>query len=416
MTKDLNAMNVSSTRDNKPRKNDEETKQKSGGKSVRFSRQMISDIYFIERVSKQHAKELFYSEKDIIGFQIDAIKKGQRKQRRNRERQVIRSNSDGKVETSSRRDSEELDDSSSEQKKSRKSTKKRSKDVGASRRYSNDDAPDYEQRTASDESRKKESKDELTEKRKARKKSSSKRRESDSSSSSSGSSSKKKISDMSETPRKALTQEQLLEKAMLWRQTAKYKEDSDKLDSTASGSNISLEPWTQDMLMTKAKQWHETVASKVAASTPEKKPAKTSETTKSMALHLIRDAKESISSDKLKKEPPPEEKGEKKMSKTTKQVAFMLARDAKEATSSATLEEPKSDDDESIELTDLVEREKATASKIAMSQDELLAQATEKRKEKEEAESAFGMLRGIARSTMVSQTFQKMTMEKSTQP
>lgn len=75
------------------RKNDEEkTASSRGSKSERFSRQMISDIFFIERLEKKYVKELFYTEKDIIGFQIDAMRKGDRKARRNREqRQVARS-------------------------------------------------------------------------------------------------------------------------------------------------------------------------------------------------------------------------------------------------------------------------------------------------------------------------------------
>jgi hypothetical protein len=104
---------------------------KSEEKSVKFSRQMISDIFFLSRNLKSNTlrKNSFTQKKDIIGFQIDAMRKGERKARRNRERKMNRSSLDGKVSASRDKDD---DDISSKSKKSHKSCeKKRSKDPSA---------------------------------------------------------------------------------------------------------------------------------------------------------------------------------------------------------------------------------------------------------------------------------------------
>jgi len=436
---DLAIMNAGS-RDNKISKDNGEIK-KSGGKSVQFSRQMISDIFFIERIEKKHVRELFYSEKDIIGFQIDAMRKGERKARRNRERQVARSNSDGKVTASMRRDPADNDSSSMGKKSKKSSKKKKNKDDSRSRRrFSNDDAPDYEPRTASDESLKKKSRDPLDEssgKAQKKKSSSSKRRDSGASDSSTGSASKSE----KKAERETLTQDQLLEKAMHWRKSTNHKEDSEKLDKdTSKGTNIALEPWTQDMLVSKAKEWGEAISSKVAASTPTKKPTTTSAKTKQLAFLLAKNARESVSAEKLSEEPrippKPEEKPlsqkikeppmpKKNISSNTKQLAFMLAREAKEVPSSSSLEDlplsdndeddndDEDDDEESMELSDLALEVKVTES-MHLSQNDFLAEAMEKQKAQEEAANPFNRLRGIAQSIMVSQAFQNLTMEAET--
>jgi hypothetical protein len=396
--------------------------EKSEEKSVKFSRQMISDIFFIEKLEKQYVKELFYTEKDIIGFQIDAMRKGERKARRNRERKMNRSSSDGKVGASRDKDD---DDASSRSKKSHKSSeKKRSKDPSARRRYSNDDAPNYEPQQASE---RKKSKDPL---RSSTKKSSgtTKRRGSDSSSSSTSEPSTKP---KSTGTRDTLTQDQLLEKAMQWRKAANYRDDSDKLDPTitkqgSSQGNIAIEPWTQDMLVTKAKKWGETLSNSVVGGTVEKKdPPKPSAKTKQMAFLLAEDAKESTSLEnipekksayvppKLKESPTPE----KKLSSDTQQLLIMLAREAKETVSSNSLEELSlSDDEASVELSELV-TEANLVEEMHWSQNDFLTEAIERQKAREEAAKPINLLRGIVSSTMVSETFQNLTGEtKTTNP
>ena len=390
--------------------------KKSEGKSVKFSRQMISDIFFIERLEKQYVKELFYTEKDIIGFQIDAMRKGERKARKNRERKMNRSSSDGKV--GAPRDTED-DDVSSKSKKSLKSSKKkRSKDSSTRRRYSNDDANDYEPQRASE---RKKSKDPLRSSSREKSADSTKRRGSDSSSSSSEPSSKPKSTGSRDT----LTQDQLLEKAMQWRKAANYKDDSEKLDSTitkqgSSQGNVAIEPWTQDMLITKAKKWGERLSNSVAAGTVEKK-APPSAKTKQLAFMLAKDAKVSTSLEKVPEmtaAPAPPKLNEltpkKKISSNTQQLMFMLAHEAKETTSSNSLEELSlSDDEASVELSDLV-MEANLVEEMHRSQDDFLTEAIEKQKAKEEAAKPINKLRGIVSSIMVSQTFQNLTMETET--
>lgn len=404
-------MNVG-TRENMRRSNGSGDK-KSEGKSVKFSRQMISDIFFIERLEKQYVKELFYTEKDIIGFQIDAMRKGERKARKNRERTMNRSSSDGKVVAP--RDTED-DDVSSKSKKSLKSSKKkRSKDSSTRRRYSNDDANDYEPQRASE---RKKSKDPLRSSSREKSADSTKRRGSDSNSSSSEPPSKPKSTGSRDT----LTQDQLLEKAMQWRKAANYKDDSEKLDSTitkqgSSQGNVAIEPWTQDMLITKAKKWGERLSNSVAAGTVEKK-APPSAKTKQLAFMLAKDAKVSASLQKVPEMTAapalPKLKEPQKISSNTQQLMFMLAHEAKETTSSNSLEELSlSDDEASVELSDLV-MEANLVEEMHRSQDDFLTEAIEKQKAKEEAAKPINKLRGVVSSIMVSQTFQNLTMETET--
>jgi hypothetical protein len=115
-------------------------------KSVRFSMTLVSDTFYVERIDKRLINDLFYSEKDFIGFQIDCLRSAERKATR---QQLSRSKSDGAVQSTTESDEEEVSlNESPESKTLSKSSKKKGSGRKASvatrgRRYSNDDAKEY---------------------------------------------------------------------------------------------------------------------------------------------------------------------------------------------------------------------------------------------------------------------------------
>jgi hypothetical protein len=69
--------------------------------------------------------------------------------------------------------------------------------------------------------------------------------------------------DFSGAKRSRAKEDVMLNTTVIMRQATPYQAGSDGLD-TSDRSNHSLEPWTQDMLMLRAKQWKEKAAFKVA--------------------------------------------------------------------------------------------------------------------------------------------------------
>lgn len=117
--------------------------------------------------------------------------------------------------------------------------------------------------------------------------------------------------------------------------------------------------------------------------------------------------------DKLNESPTPK----KKISSSTRDFAFMLAREAKDHPQAynGSLEElplldDEDDDDVSVELSELV-MEATLHESMNRSQNDFLAEALEKKKAEEDAANPLNKLRGIARSIMVTQAFQNLTME-----
>lgn len=73
-------------------------------KSVSFSRRLVSDIFYVKRIDERLINDLFYSEKDVIGFQIDYLRLAEQKAACH---QLSHSKSDGTVPSSSTNSDEE---------------------------------------------------------------------------------------------------------------------------------------------------------------------------------------------------------------------------------------------------------------------------------------------------------------------
>lgn len=234
-------------------------------KSVQFSKELVSDTFYVDRIDKSLIKELFYSVKDVVRFQIDVMRSEKKKKEG---RQLSRSKSDRLAQSPSRRDEEEEPSRESPKSKasSKSSTEKAPKAsvTDDSRRFSNDDIDICFPRSRDDTSKAASQCTNISDMDRCETLISKDEEES------------AYVSPKSSPRRSPKTQQdKCLKTAMTMRRATKYcagrtsKEEllagSDGLDSTRYRSNIALEPWTQDVLMFKAKQWKESVAFKVSS-------------------------------------------------------------------------------------------------------------------------------------------------------
>jgi hypothetical protein len=279
--------NESSCQDSNINNTNESAKMEK--KSVLFSKNLVSDTFYVERIDKSLIKELFYSEEDVVRFQIDVMRSAKKKKEG---RQRSRSKSDRA--TSSKRDKDESPRASPKSKTSSKSsTKKASKASVADRgrRFSNDDIDVYVPRPR-DEALKATTQDENISDMDRCETIVSKDEEE----------SAHRSPNSSPRRRPKMQEVEMLKTAVTLRQATTYQAGrksqeellagSDVLDSTRDRSHIGLEPWTQDMLMLKAKQWKERAVFKVSSNpdafstdkeTKEEKEAPPSPTKKSIA-------------------------------------------------------------------------------------------------------------------------------------
>jgi hypothetical protein len=226
-------------------------------KSVQFSNELVSDIFYVERIDKSLIKELFYSENDVVRFHNDVMRSEKKK---TKARQPSRSKSDRREKSPSRRDEE--DESSRKSPKSNASNKSstakapKASVTNGSQRFSNDDIDLYIPRPRNDASKAASQCSDISDMDRCETLISKDEEES-------------AYASPKSSPRGSpKTQEdKCLKTAMNMRRATKSKEEllagSDGLDSTRYRSNIALEPWTQDMLMFKAKQWKENLVLKV---------------------------------------------------------------------------------------------------------------------------------------------------------